>query len=242
MMVLPVLSFTALCLVMHAVPNDAARTDYGVRELKELADFLASFELETEKRADNKLAVDDGKPKDTGTKKEYNYAECVFVNNIDLDPAVAAKNNIKGNASLKQEKSGQGPVIIKVNVEGIDKDSVLKHGFHVHELGDLTQGCTSAGSHFNPAGKNHGGPSDTERHVGDWGNVARSADGIITTQFEDKLTSLAGGINYIIGRAIVLHEKTDDLGKGGDAESLKTGNAGGRLACCVIGLAGKKGW
>ena len=38
----------------------------------------------------------------------------------------------------------------------------------------------------------------------------------------------------IMGRAIVVHAGTDDMGEGGDAESKKTGNAGARVACGVI--------
>jgi len=40
----------------------------------------------------------------------------------------------------------------------------------------------------------------------------------------------------MVGRAIVIHADEDDLGKGGDEESLKTGNAGERVACGVIRL------
>jgi len=43
-------------------------------------------------------------------------------------------------------------------------------------------------------------------------------------------------ITFIVGRMIIVHKDRDDLGLGGDAESLKTGNAGKRMACGVIGF------
>lgn len=110
------------------------------------------------------------------------------------------------------------------------------HGFHIHEFGDNTNGCISAGPHFNPDKKEHGGPTDAERHVGDLGNVEANAEGIAKINIHDKQISLTGP-NSILGRTVVVHADPDDLGKGGHELSKTTGNAGGRLACAVIGLA-----
>ena len=52
----------------------------------------------------------------------------------------------------------------------------------------------------------------------------------------DKLIKLRGKYS-VIGRSVVIHADEDDLGKGGDKESLITGNAGARIACGVIGYA-----
>jgi Cu-Zn family superoxide dismutase len=109
-----------------------------------------------------------------------------------------------------------------------------KHGFHIHEFGDLSDGCKSAGGHYNPEGVDHGDLS--KGHVGDLGNVVANGSGVANINITANRVSLVGE-QSVIGRAIVIHADEDDLGKGGDEESLKTGNAGDRLACGVISLS-----
>lgn len=96
----------------------------------------------------------------------------------------------------------------------------------------------TAGAHYNPYGKTHAGPEDENRHVGDLGNITAGSDGIGKLQMTDHMIMIHGTVNNVIGRSMVVHEKEDDLGRGGNDESLKTGNAGPRLACGVIGVSG----
>lgn len=63
--------------------------------------------------------------------------------------------------------------------------------------GDLTNGCLSAGAHFNPFSKNHGAPGDKERHVGDLGNIQSDEKGFAKFSFEDKLISLNGPLSIV---------------------------------------------
>jgi len=146
---------------------------------------------------------------------------------------LSGDSSVAGTVTFTQS-SALGPVTVSAKIKGLDKDA--KRGFHIHQLGDLSGGCVSASSHFNPFGKTHGSPTDSERHVGDLGNIQSNSTGYAVFSFEDKLLSLNGPLS-IIGRSVVVHAGTDDLGKGGDDESLKTGNAGGRAACGVIGLS-----
>ena len=99
--------------------------------------------------------------------------------------------------------------------------------------GNLIEGCKTAGPHFNPFGKTHGGPGKEERHVGDLGNIQGDSEGKVLTQFTDPLATLLGAVN-VRGKAIVVHAGEDDLGLGGDLGSISTGNAGPRLGCCLI--------
>jgi len=143
-------------------------------------------------------------------------------------------DKIKGTVNFSEDLD-KNMVKIDLNLTGLKPNSA--HGFHVHEAGDLTDKCTSMCAHFNPYGKTHGCPGMTQRHVGDLGNIVTNNKGDAKYSFYDNVIKLRGTKCNIIGRGLIIHEDEDDCGQGGDDESLKTGNAGKRIACAVIGYS-----
>jgi superoxide dismutase, Cu-Zn family len=122
----------------------------------------------------------------------------------------------------------EGGVKVVLDMKGLTKGL---HGFHIHEFGDCsTDDGTSAGGHYNPAMKSHGGPADMERHAGDMGNFEADAAGNAHLEYVDKVMTLEGK-NSIIGRSVIVHKNADDM------KSQPAGNSGPRIACGVIGIA-----
>jgi Cu-Zn family superoxide dismutase len=104
------------------------------------------------------------------------------------------------------------------------------HAFHVHEFGDCSApDAMSAGGHFNPEGMPHGNPHSKKRHVGDLGNIQADNTGKAVVNIRDTEIKLSGP-RSILGRGLIVHAAPDDF-------SQPVGNAGGRVACGVIGIA-----
>ena len=154
------------------------------------------------------------------------YAIAVFTDGIK------GADGIKGTVRFSEDSH---KIRIDVQITGLKPNSL--HGFHVHEAGDLTDKCTSMCAHFNPYKLTHGCPGMKIRHVGDLGNLQTNNKGEAKLSFFDDMIKLRGTKANIIGRGLIIHEDPDDCGQGGNAESLKTGNAGKRIACAVIGYS-----
>ena len=178
-------------------------------------------------------------------------------------------NGIEGTINLIQRKNHTN---FQVNLKGLKPNTV--HAIHIHEYGNLSEGCHSSGSHYNPKNVNHGFEAPY-KHVGDLiNNLHSDSAGTVKGYFNDSMVK----VKDVIGRAIVIHDLADDYGLQGvlvndsvipykclslpilqklvidrgyykksnlprknilikklNAESLKTGNAGGRMACAIIG-------
>jgi Cu-Zn family superoxide dismutase len=133
-------------------------------------------------------------------------------------------NHVTGTVTFTERG---GRVHVEAEITGLAEGL---HGFHIHEHGDCSApDASSAGSHWNPLGHDHGGPDAAagKRHVGDLGNIRAGSDGKATYDRIDGVLSLEGDAS-ILGKSVIVHAGEDDLA------TQPTGNAGGRLACGVI--------
>jgi len=157
-------------------------------------------------------------------------AICVLspTNNTDLP-------GVTGTITFTQTDHG---LRVVANVSGLTPSA--KHGFHIHQFGDVSaEDGTATGGHYNPADAEHGLPKtethgDHEHHmpgghIGDLGNLEADADGNATYDKTFEGISLVQLGTEILGRAVIVHLKEDDGGQ-------PTGNAGPRVAQGVIGI------
>lgn len=114
------------------------------------------------------------------------------------------------------------------------------------------------GEHFNPNNSKHGGPNDPPsqrvritafingnhqlnllelinwnliyKHVGDLGNITADENGRATFRLMDTLLK----VHDIIGRALVVTERADDLGRGETSDSKIHGNSGKRYVFYIM--------
>ncbi len=143
--------------------------------------------------------------------------------------AVAALQPTRGSAAhgTAAFERVEGGVRVVVQVSGLSPGA---HGFHVHQTGDCSApDASSAGGHFDPTSAPHAARESAERHVGDLGNLEADASGQASAEFIDRALALEGPCS-ILNRAVIVHEKRDDL------KTQPTGDAGGRLACGVTRL------
>lgn len=162
---------------------------------------------------------------DTQTKQDAKRLEVLN------QPAIANLQATKGNQArgtvtfTPTDKANK--VKVQVHLSQLKPGSV--HGLHVHEKGDCgAADASSAGGHFNPAGKPHGDRTAAERHAGDLGNVEASSAGKVSATFDVEGISVSDAQDGIIGKSVILHEKADDL------KSQPSGDSGSRIACAVI--------
>ena len=131
-----------------------------------------------------------------------------------------------GTATLTEGRNG---VTIALQLSKLPPGT---HGFHIHAVGKCDPpGFTTAGGHFNPGARKHGGKTAEGPHAGDLPNLVAGADGTVKAQVLAPRVTLGPGTHSLLsanGTALVIHADPDD------EMTDPTGNSGGRIACGVV--------
>lgn len=130
---------------------------------------------------------------------------------------------VQGEAYFSEEN---GTVTFEAKFSGL-KPGI--HAIHLHEKADCSSDDgKSSGGHWNPTHQKHGKWGDPEGyHKGDIGNFEADSEGMgkISMKTDEWCIGCGDENKDILGKAIIVHEGTDDF------VTQPTGDAGGRIAC-----------
>ncbi len=156
-------------------------------------------------------------------KKEIKKVEEVEVKKLKL--ALESKSDSKATGSVLFEESN-GTVKMIAAIHGLSEGT---HAIHIHAKADCSSDDgKSTGGHWNPTAQPHGAWGAAEGyHKGDIGNFEADANGNGTITFDTDQWCIGCGDEKkdITGKAIIVHQGTDDL------TSQPSGAAGKRISC-----------
>jgi superoxide dismutase, Cu-Zn family len=119
-----------------------------------------------------------------------------------------------------------GGVSFRVSASGLPHGI---HGIHVHAIGRCDPSdFASAGTHWNPTGKQHGLNNPNGPHAGDLPNIEVAANGAVIQTVVLPGATL-GQLLDADGSSIIIHTGADDY------VSQPAGNSGAKIACAIIG-------
>ncbi|WP_396596677.1 superoxide dismutase family protein [Dokdonia sp. R86516] len=140
---------------------------------------------------------------------------------MKLEPKSGSKAT--GSVVFKEE---DGQVNFTAVIGGLDEGM---HAIHIHESADCSsEDGKSTGGHWNPTNEQHGKWGAAEGyHKGDIGNFPadESGNGTITMSSDQWCIGCGDPKKDIVGKAIIVHQGTDDF------TSQPSGAAGKRISC-----------
>ncbi len=140
---------------------------------------------------------------------------------MKLEPKSGSKAT--GSVVFKEE---DGQVNFTAVIGGLDEGM---HAIHIHESADCSsEDGKSTGGHWNPTNEQHGKWGAAEGyHKGDIGNFPadESGNGTITMSTDQWCIGCGDPKKDILGKAIIVHQGTDDF------TSQPSGAAGKRISC-----------
>lgn len=179
--------------------------------------FATSCKSDKKENNTTETEVETTDNNDTTTQNSYDGGDVW----VALNPK--SGSNAKGNVVF--ENKGES-VSMLLTVSGLEPG---EHAIHLHEKSDCSaEDGTSTGGHWNPTGQPHGKWGAAEGyHKGDIGNFTASDNGKATYTFSTDEWCMGCGdeTKDILGKAIIIHEGTDDF------TTQPTGAAGGRISC-----------